>query len=246
MNIEIKIFSSPQTLADALALYLVNLVNGNARKSSPFTIALSGGNTPKLLFSVLGDKYAESADWSKAHFFWVDERCVPPDHRESNFGMTNGVFFSRIEIPQANIHRIRGEDDPDIEAERYSKEISDFTVQRNGFPCFNVILLGLGVDGHTASVFPGNEKLFMSDNICETAIHLTSGQKRITITGKVINNSARIVFQVTGKNKAEIVDNIIGHGDNKNLFPASYVKPADGRIIWYLDTEAASLLKTVQ
>ncbi|MCX6259588.1 MAG: 6-phosphogluconolactonase [Bacteroidia bacterium] len=243
MNEIIKIFPTPQSLAESLALDLVNKIREADTRDYPFAIALSGGNTPKLLFSILGDQFANFAKWNKVHFFWVDERCVPPDDSESNFAMTNEVFLSRIDIPQENIHRIKGEDDPVKEAERYSKEISNFTVQRAGLPFFNVILLGLGEDGHTASVFPGNERLFLSDKICITAVYPSTGQKRITITGKVINNSANIIFLVTGKNKAMIVNNIVRQRDNNKQFPASYVKNADGRIFWYLDEAAGLLLK---
>jgi len=243
MDIIIKIFPTPLALAESLALDLINKINEADISVNPFTIALSGGNTPKLLFSVLAEKFARSVAWSNVRFFWVDERCVPPEDPESNFGMTNEVFLGRTDIPQKNIHRIRGEDDPGKEAERYSRELNELTVQKNGLPFFDVILLGLGEDGHTASIFPGNEKLFVSDKICVSAVHPSTGQKRITITGGVINNSAEIIFMVTGKNKAGIVNNIIGRADNKKQFPASYVKPAEGKVLWYLDEEAAMLIK---
>lgn len=238
----IKIFPTPQALAESLALSLVNQINDARTSSLPFTIALSGGSTPKLLFSVLGDQFASSVNWSNIHFFWVDERCVPPDDPESNFGMTEKALLSKISIPEVNVHRIRGEDNPDKEAGRYTTEIDKFTVKRNGLPCFNVMLLGLGEDGHTASVFPGNEKLFRSDKIYTSAVHPSTGQERITITGKVINNAANIIFIVTGKNKAGIVNNIVGQRDNKKQFPASFVKPSDGRVFWYLDEPAGSLI----
>ena len=238
----IKIFPTPQALADSLALDLVNLIREADTRDFPFTIAISGGNTPGLLFSILGDQFAGSVAWRKVHFFWVDERCVPPEDHESNFGMTNEVLFCKIDIPHENIHRIKGEDDPVKEAERYSRVIIDFTVQRGGLPFFNVILLGLGEDGHTASVFPGNEKLFMTGKTCTDVVHPSTGLKRITITGRVINNAANIIFLVTGKNKAGIVNKIIGPGDNNKQFPASYVKPADGKIFWYLDEAAGSLI----
>jgi len=238
----IKIFPTPLALAESLALELVSRIKDADTTVNPFTIALSGGNTPKLLFSVLAEKFARSVAWSNVHFFWVDERCVPPEDPESNFGMTNEVFLGRIDIPQRNIHRIRGEDDPGKEAERYSRELNELTVQKNGLPFFDLILLGLGEDGHTASIFPGNEKLFVSDKICVTPVHPSTGQKRITITGGVINNSAEIIFMVTGKNKAGIVNNIVGKGDNKKQFPASYVKPVQGRVMWYLDRDAGSML----
>ena len=242
----IRIFPTPQALSESLALDLVSQIRVAGAGVNHFTIALSGGNTPKLLYSVLADQYAASVTWSNVHFFWVDERCVPPDDPESNFGMTNDAFLHRIDIPAGNIHRIRGEDDPGKEAERYSVEISEFTIKKGGMPFFNVIFLGLGEDGHTASIFPGNEKLFATDKICVMAIHPSTGQKRITITGRVIDNSAEIIFMVTGKNKAGIVNNIIGSGDNKKQYPASYVSPAEGVVVWYLDEEAALLTKRLR
>lgn len=248
----IKIFPTPEALAESLAQELINQIEEieelkeikeDGKRKSLFTIALSGGSTPKLLFSVLGDKYADTINWKHVHFFWGDERCVPPEDQESNFGITNGFFLSKIDIPQENIHRIRGEDDPVKEAERYSGVIIDNTVQKDGFPSFNVILLGLGEDGHIASVFPGNEDLFLTDKICTDVVQPSTGQKRITITGNVINNAASLIFLVTGKNKAGIVNKIIGSGDNNKRFPASYVDPANGRLFWYLDEAAGSLIE---
>jgi 6-phosphogluconolactonase len=243
MNASIKIFPTPLALAESLALELVNQINDTSAERLPFSIALSGGNTPKLLFSVLGDKFSSSVNWNNVHLFWVDERCVPPDDPESNFGMTKKALLSKTIIPEGNIHRIHGEDDPEKEAERYSDEIMSFTVKRNGLPFFNIMLLGLGEDGHTASIFPGNEKLFLTDKICTSAVHPITGQERITITGKVINNAANVIFIVTGKNKAGIVNNIAGQHDNKRQFPASFVKPSDGRVFWYLDEPAGSLFR---
>ena len=184
MKQSIRIFPTPQALAGSLALDLVNIIKVAGAGVNHFTIALSGGNTPRLLFSVLADQYAASVTWSNVHFFWVDERCVPPDDPESNFGMTNDVFLQRIDIPAGNIHRIRGEDDPGREAERYSVEISEFTIKKSGMPFFNVIFLGLGEDGHTASIFPGNEKLFATDKICVMAVHPSTGQKTDNDNGK--------------------------------------------------------------
>jgi 6-phosphogluconolactonase len=242
MNEIIKIFPTPQSLAESLALDLVSQIREADSGDHPFTIALSGGSTPRLLFSVLGDLYASSVPWDKVHFFWVDERCVPPEDHESNFGMTNEVLFSKIKIPRENIHRMKGEDDPVKESERYSREINDFSAKRNDLPFFDIMLLGLGEDGHTASIFPGNEKLFLTDKTCTTAVHPSTGQTRITITGKIINNAASVILLVTGKNKAVIVNKIMEKHKNKKQFPASFVKPTDGRLYWYLDEAAGSLI----
>lgn len=244
MNTAIQIFPTPKALAESLALELVNLINKTSADDFPFTIALSGGKTPELLFSVLGDKFASSVKWDLVHFFWVDERCVPPDDPESNFRITNEALLGKITIPQDNVHRIKGEEDPETEAVRYSGEINDVVGHRMRLPRFDIILLGLGEDGHTASIFPGNLQLFKSENICEASVHPVSGQKRITLTGKVINNSKNIFFIVTGKNKALIVKSILVKENQGKQYPAYYILPAYGRLIWYLDKDAGSLLES--
>jgi len=134
-----------------------------------------------------------------------------------------------------------GENEPWMEAERYSSEILENVPLRLGVPRFDIIYLGLGEDGHTASIFPGNLDLFDSSRICEVAVHPATGQKRITLTGTVINNAARVIFAVSGRNKAEIVAEILENPSSGN-YPASVVKPLSGRLTWHLDLEAASLL----
>jgi len=237
----IKISQSPIELARDFAGEIAHMINESARKRRIFTIALSGGSTPKLLFSVLADGFSDSVSWEWVHFFWGDERCVTPDSPDSNFGMTKEVLFEKIKISDSNIHRIKGEDDPRKEAERYSEEISRFARKKNGFPVFDIMMLGLGNDGHTASIFPGNNILFSSDKICDVAQHPVTSQKRITVTGRVINNADNIVFLVTGASKAEIVSEII---ENQGVvdYPAALIEPVQGNLKWYLDIEAASLL----
>lgn len=238
----IKIFESPRALAEALTLDLINRIREAGNKKSLFTIAVSGGKTPELFFSVLAGHLYKPADWGNVHFFWVDERCVPPDDYESNFGMTQRAFLSKVQIPATNIHRIRGEYEPEEESVRYEDELNRFTLKHNGLPRFNIMFLGLGEDGHTASIFPGNEQLFRSSRLCVTAIHPVTGQIRITLTGKVINNSGNIIFLATGKTKAPVIKKIIDPENAEEQFPASHVVPVDGKLFWYIDKEAGSLL----
>lgn len=245
MSRNIKIFPSPIELAESLALELIDQIETADTRNSLFTIALSGGNTPKLLFSVLGDKFADSVNWLNVHFFWVDERCVPPDSNESNFNLASENLFKKLVITPVNIHRIRGENDPERETGRYSEELNDFTFKRNGLPFLNALLLGLGDDGHTASIFPGDEHLFRSDRICAATVHPVTGQRRITLTGNVINNAGHIIFLVTGRNKADIARKVIDREDCDKLFPAQLVFPSYGKLSWYLDEEAGSLLRSL-
>ena len=242
MSCSVKVFSTPFELAEALAFDLVNKIKEAGKRKSPFTVALSGGNTPTLLFSVLGDHFSNTVKWNMTHFFWVDERCVLPDNPQSNYGIAKQAFLRKIDIPDLNIHRMKGEDNPEKEAVRYSDEIKSSTRSRNGLPVFDLILLGMGEDGHTASIFPGNEKLLHSDKVCEVAIHPVTGQKRITLTGKIINNAESIVFHVTGKNKADVLKKVLNDKNSKKQFPASFIDPVNGKLFWYLDKEAGSLL----
>jgi len=241
METILNISQSQDDLAADLAAEIASLVNRAAASGKYLTIALSGGSTPRLLFSVLATEYGDKVHWESAHFFWGDERCVPPHDTESNYGMTSKNFLEKIKIPKTNIHRVIGEDDPEKEAARYSEEILRFTKQRHGKPVFDLIILGLGDDGHTASIFPGQTELLNSDKICSVAFHPVTKQKRITITGPVINNAEMVVFLVSGLNKAEIVADIIEKPGITD-YPAAAIEPQTGVLKWYLDMDAASML----
>jgi 6-phosphogluconolactonase len=156
--------------------------------------------------------------------------------------MAKEYLLDHIDIPVENIYRIKGEDNPDNEAERYSNEIKKYLPEVNGLPQFDAAMLGLGEDGHTASIFPDQLKLLSSDKICETTIHPSTKQKRITLTGKVINNSGEIYFLVTGKKKSIIVEKILNKKNNYLKFPASHINPFNGELFWFLGDEAASEL----
>lgn len=238
----VKIFSTPYELAEKFAEELVKMITESAKKKKPVSVALSGGTTPELFFSLLGDHFSNLAPWEYVNFFWVDERCVPPDDPESNYGMTRRKLLEKIDIPFSNIHRIKGEEDPEKEASRYSEEISVNTVKRDGLPVFDLIILGLGEDGHTASIFPGHNELFSSGKICEVTVHPVTLQKRITITGRVINNADSVIFLVTGKKKAVIVDKIIKKSQSALNFPASGIFPVHGALHWFIDEDAGRLL----
>ncbi len=242
MNPSVRIFKTPYELAEKFAEEMVQIIKQASDKNVPLTVALSGGSTPELLFSILGDHFSKSAPWESVHFFWGDERCVPPVSPDSNFGMAFRTLFKKIKIPEGNIHRIYGEQVPAREAIRYSELISKHTAMREGIPAFDLVLLGIGEDGHTASIFPGMTNLFSSDKICEVSVHPVSHQKRITLTGRTINNAGKVKFLVIGKNKADIIKKIIRKDKNALNLPASMVVPLNGSVEWLLDSEAGSLL----
>jgi 6-phosphogluconolactonase len=242
VNFKVNIFPTPYELAEKLADEMVKMVGDLEKNMKPISIALSGGSTPELLYSVLGDHFSTSVRWEKIHFFWGDERCVPPDNSDSNYTMAKRSLLGRINIPDTNIHRIRGENDPFEEACRYSLEISENTRKRDGLPVFDLVILGLGEDGHTASIFPSDANLMHSEKICDVTSHPVSKQKRITLTGRIINNADMVAFLVTGRNKAEIVEKIINKSSTAQNFPAFSIVPVYGKVQWFLDKEAGSLL----
>ena len=242
MDKVVKIFPSPYKLAMNYAEEMANMISESAKNIKQFTLALSGGSTPELLFTLLSEKFAESVPWQFVHIFWVDERCVAPDSPESNFGQATSRLLSKIEIPLHNIHRIKGEDDPEKEALHYSEEISLFTRERDGLPLFDLIILGLGEDGHTASIFPGHMELLNSDKICSAAFHPVTLQRRITLTGRVINNAEAITFLVVGKKKENVVEKMFKKEASSLNYPATYIVPVHGQLSWYIDKEAGRLL----
>ncbi len=236
MTTSIKIYSSINELAEDFAMEIILKIDDASCSEKPFNIMLSGGNTPKMLFEQLAKLSPAVKSWEHVHFYWGDERCVPPNDPESNFGMAKAALLDHIQIPEANIHRIFGENDPDLEAQRYAKETSII-------PVFDLIMLGMGDDGHTVSIFPNNLDLMHSSKLCEVATHPKTGQKRITITGKVIIASKVVAFLLTGKNKAGIIAEIFTKTGAYQTYPASYVHPEKGELMWLLDEEAASFIK---
>lgn len=230
------IYDTKQQVAEAFSKYLAEFI-----ASRPIVhLALSGGSTPKIVFDELTTHYAEAIDWEKVHLYWGDERCVPPSDDDSNYKMTVAHLISKIDIPDENIHRIKGENDPQEEAQRYSKVLQ--TKLPNGatdIPQFDLVILGMGDDGHTASIFPHEIALWNADANCVVAVHPNSGQKRVSITGKVINASEAVAFLVTGEGKTEKVQEIINKTEGFEKYPASLVAPDSENLHWFLDAAAA-------
>ncbi|MBK6537493.1 MAG: 6-phosphogluconolactonase [Ignavibacteria bacterium] len=237
-----NIFETPVILAKAFAAEFKKITDEFISANGNINIALSGGNTPKLLYSILAEEYIDKILWSKINFYWADERCVPPESSESNFGEADRILFSKINLYE-NLHRIIGENDPSAEAERYSALLKQNLPFENDLPKFDLMLLGMGDDGHTASIFPDRMDLLKSEKYCETAVHPASNQKRITLTGKVINNSDRIYFLVTGKNKEHVVNIISERKEESLIYPAGNIKQKNGDVNWFLDNEAAGLIR---
>jgi len=242
MNPIIKIFPDLNQLTD----FLISRISEQILNKKPgqyYSIALSGGSTPKAIFQIISENHRNKIDWRKVLIFWGDERCVPSTDPESNYRMTHENLFRNLHSYELNFCRIIGENDPEEEAKRYSEKAKTMLPNINNVPQFDLIMLGLGEDGHTASIFPYNIELFNSDQLFETSKHPVSKQIRITATGKLINNAKEICFLVTGSGKAEKVAQVIQKKEGWEALPASMVHPVEGQVFWLLDEEAAILYR---
>ncbi len=236
---ELKIYRDKQEVAEQFSSYLAELV----KEKAEFHVALSGGSTPKIVFDVLASNYGDKIDWSNIHFYWGDERCVPPTDDQSNYKMTVEHLFSKINVPEENVHRVLGEAEPDREAMRYANLLEINLDRVDSVPQFDLVILGMGDDGHTASIFPHEIDLWNAEDHCVVATHPDSGQKRVSINGKVINTAREVAFLVTGAGKAEKVQAILDKTEGYEAYPASLVNPFSGKLVWFMDEDAASLLK---
>ena len=221
----IQIFANAQELARAAAEYFVARSAEAVAQKGLFTVALSGGSTPKLLYEQLVD---EQVPWSKTHFFWSDERHVPPDHPDSNYRLAREALLSRVPVTESNVHRMHGENPDAAEAaNEYEQTLLPL----------DLILLGLGTDGHTASMFPGSEVLHETKRLVAAPWVEKLNTYRITMTLPLLNSGASVVFLVSGAEKAEIVKEVI---EGPKKYPAQFVQPA--QLLWMLDKDAASFL----
>ncbi len=230
----VLIFDGTQPLVEAFTQHFIKLMKA---KSDNFSVALSGGSTPKSWFEHLAKKHQDDIPWNKVHFYWGDERCVPPEDDESNYGMTKKYLLDRIDIPKENIHRVQGELAPKEASDVYAKDICK-NLRVDKVPVFDLVILGMGDDGHTASIFPHQIDRWNSKDFCVVATHPVSGQQRVSLTGKVINAARSIAFLVTGANKAEKVREILSNEKVADTYPASLVDP--DKLTWFLDGPAAS------
>lgn len=242
---DIHIFPDSQKLARAAAERFLNVGRQAIAERNRFLVALSGGSTPKTLYSILtSEEYAPQLDWSKGHFLFGDERNVPPTHADSNFAMADAMFFRPLHISPTHIHRIHGEDSPDTAAVQYEDTLRRLTAAGTGqWPQLDLILLGMGDDGHTASLFPGTTALAEQTRWVVPGTSPQGTRARMTLTLGVINHASVILFLVTGLNKATVVRRILEPrlGD-PDPYPAALVRPETGRLFWYLDRAAASEL----
>ena len=238
----IKKFKDTSELSQYAARSFIEMAKKSIEERGRFLASLSGGSTPMRLYELLGNQFQNEVDWSHVHFFWGDERCVPVDDAGNSYGQTKKVFFDKIHIPAENIHRVLSELEPASAAKDYADTLKAFSEPPLDWPHFDLALLGMGEDGHTASLFPGSPVEVASPTLAVTANYQGRPANRVTLTQNVLNSSRNVFFLVTGKAKAVMLNRVLSDVYTPADLPAQRIVPEDGNLIWLIDEEAGSLL----
>jgi 6-phosphogluconolactonase len=251
----VRIYRDAEELALKGARRFARLADQYVVGCGRFTVALSGGSTPRAMFSLLAEHpFADTVPWSSIHFFWGDERCVPPDHPDSNYRMANETLLSKVPVPKQNIFRIPAEiPDPERAAAEYAAALARFfsaepgaaktgTTPLSALPRFDLVFLGMGPDGHTASLFPHSAALQAGDQIVVANYVEKFDTHRITLTAATINNARNVTFLAAGGDKAEVLKNVLEGSYQPDLYPSQLIRPANGTLLWMVDDAAARLL----
>jgi len=238
----VRVFETAKEVARVAAEQFVELAHRAAAEHGRFAVALAGGNTPRQMYQVLaGDPFRNQIDWKSVHLFFGDERCVPHDHADSNYRMAFDTLISQVDIPVSNLHAIKGEGDPTANATSYDAELRAFFPDLPK-PRFDLVLLGLGDDGHTASLFPHTDALRATAEWVVANWVEKLREHRITLTAPAINGAANVTFAVVGAGKAPAVAEVLGGPTQPERLPVQMIKPEAGTLTWLLDSAAASRL----
>lgn len=244
MKPEIRIFNDLEALSRAAAGLFVELAAEAIADRGQFLVALNGGGTPTRLFELLATEYAGNINWKNVQVFWGDERCVPPEDSGSSYGQAREILLSKVPIPDANIHRIKGELGPVEASKDYAHTLREFASPSHVWPRFDLVYLGMGEDGHTASLFPGSPLYVPEPTLPVTAHYQDRPANRVTLTPIVFNSARVIAFMATGEKKADTLAEVLSdtHTRNPAQYPARRIQPQDGRVIWLVDQAAANKL----
>jgi 6-phosphogluconolactonase len=238
---QVRVLRDLEAVSLAAAGLVSSIAEGAIAGKGRFAVALSGGATPRRLYSILGAApFRERIGWEKVHLFWADERCVPVDHNESNYRLVAGTLLRRVDLPKDQVHRIRGEEEPERAAREYEEDIRLFFGPAAA-PVFDLVLLGAGEDGHTASLLPGSPAVREKKRLVVPVYREPPKHSRITLTLPALNQASHILFLASGHAKAAVVHEILEDGNPKQ-YPAGLVRPVNGTITWMIDREAAALL----
>jgi 6-phosphogluconolactonase len=239
----VRVFENLDLLSQAAAKLFIETSAQAILRRGRFLVALSGGNTPTELYKLLAQSpYKEQIDWLRIHAFWGDERCVPIGDSENSYRQAYDVLLSHVPIPAENIHRVESSLEPAEAAKDYANVLKRFASPTLDWPRFDLALLGMGEDGHTASLFPGSEVNVSTPTLAVTAQYQNRPANRVTLTPLVFNSARRIVFLVSGESKGQTLANVLYGGYDPEQLPAQRIRPTDGELIWMVDQSAASKL----
>lgn len=242
---EIQFFQNPDAFYDYAAQRFVEAANQAIQQRDIFTCVLSGGSTPLNLYrQLVSPPFRSQVSWGKVHLFWGDERCVPPDHPESNYFNAYKNLIEPLSIPSSNVHRVKGELSPDLAVQEYTRLLETFASKESDaslWPVFDLVILGLGEDGHIASIFPGSEETNLPV-ISATADYQGRPAHRVSLTPLVFNHARQIFFLVWGENKREAFVQSISGAQDPHRWPAQRIHPHNGSVTWIVDRAAAGAL----
>jgi len=245
MKTDLQVFQDIESLSKRAAKIFTNVGTESIQSSGRFLVALSGGQTPSLLYRLLAQrKYQEKLDWQKCFVFWGDERCVPAGDMESNYRQAEENLLGHVSIQEDHILRIEGERGA-IEASKiYTQILRDFASPPLRWPCFDLVLLGMGEDGHTASLFPNSDITVNTPVLPITAKYKNRPAERVTLTEPVINSAHHVLFLVSGTSKAKVLGQVFSKKYQPDEIPAQRIQPIDGQVTWLVDKDAADELPT--
>ncbi len=240
---DVRIFENLESLSEAAATLFIESSARAITERGQFLVALSGGSTPIKLYELLAQSpYREQVDWPRVHVFWGDERCVPPEDLENSYRQAHDVLLALVPIPAENIHRVQSDLEPETAAIDYALVLKQFASPPLDWPRFDLVLLGMGSDGHTASLFPGSEVNPAAATMAVTAQYQDRPANRVTLTPRVFNAARRVIFLVSGESKSETLANVLYGEYRPEQLPAQRIRPTDGELIWMVDQSTASKL----
>jgi 6-phosphogluconolactonase len=241
---QFQIFNSINELSNYAAHSFIEIASLAIAERGRFLVVLSGGNTPMRLYELLGNEsHRNQINWMQTHFFWGDERCVSIDDPGNSYGQAKKVFLDQVNTPAENIHRIQSDLEPARAALEYAHTLKHFADAPLAWPRFDLVLLGMGDDGHTASLFPGSPVEVSSPTRAVTANYQGRPAYRVTLTQNVFNDAANILFLVRGESKAKTLSSVLNGEFKPDLYPAQRINPHNGQVVWLVDEAAASQLK---
>ena len=238
---KLHIYKNKEEMSEALASWMCEVIEKTLKDQEYFTLVLSGGSTPQLLYKTLGsDKFKDKINWSRIHVFWGDERAVPYSDERNNARMAHELLLDKVDIPANHVHIMRTDIEPNFSTDAYRKMLHDFF--DNTSTTFDLVLLGMGDDGHTLSLFPGSPIIEEHDHWVNSVYNIEQEMYRITLMPKIVNRAAKIAFMVDGEKKSKMLQQVLQGDFKPSEFPAQIIKPENGELHWFVDEAVAQEL----